>query len=191
MNSSALFCKLLLWVLKGLKAVELWQNVTVFKPFFPPSLSIPHFLIRAQFDLTWFDLSPATFSLNKVTKSYLLRETRPLLDGKVWWIFTLLKNSNFALFKCSAWRQRTSIWWGVWDVNVEWSLSTYLPRQGRCPATQLSDLNWFKACFFMRVSAAPLLWRGELYCHVPQGEICGSDRQSMLGDVHRRSSAEM
>lgn len=95
---------------------ETWRFSSPF--FAPPSLSIPHFLIRAQFDLTWFDLSPATFSLNKVTKSYLLGETRALPDGRVWWIFTLLKNSNFALFKCNAWRQRTSIWWGVWDVNA-------------------------------------------------------------------------
>lgn len=68
-------------LLKGRKNLNSLRKCDCFQALFL-SFPTPHFFIQAQFDLTWFDLSPATFSLNKVTKSYLLGETRASLVGR-------------------------------------------------------------------------------------------------------------
>lgn len=69
---------------------------------------------------------------------------------------------------------RPGVWWGVWDVNVECSLSTYLPRRGKVPSILIIWSEWIQSvlldvneCFSTALTAEP-------YSNIPWG-LGGSD----------------
>lgn len=81
-------------LINGRKNLNSLRKCRCFQSF-SLSFPAPHFFIQAQFDLTWFDLSPATFSSNKVTKSYFLGETGASPARRFDEFPRRLKNSNF------------------------------------------------------------------------------------------------